>query len=77
MSEQPSSIKYRAPPVTDFDPDLLVDANEAAMILGLRQRTSVSVYRNRYADFPRPVIEKGKCVLWLRADIEAWGRGRA
>jgi predicted DNA-binding transcriptional regulator AlpA len=58
--------------VADFDPDLLVDANEAAAILGLRQRTSVSVYRNRYPDFPRPVIEKGKCVLWLRADIEAW-----
>ena len=27
-------------------------------------------------DFPEPVIEKSRCVLWLRADIEAWAKSR-
>ncbi len=54
----------------------LVDATEVAGILRLTRRTSVSVYRSRYDDFPAPVIEKSRCVLWLRADIERWAASR-
>lgn len=59
-------------------PDDLVDANEVAVMLGLASNKAVAVYRGRYDDFPAPWIVKGsgKCVLWLRADIEAWARGR-
>ena len=59
-----------------IDPVDLIDANEVAAVLGLAQRTSVAVYRSRYDSFPEPVVEKSRCVLWLRADIEAWGRER-
>ena len=60
-----------------FSSDELVDATEAAGILGLSHRNSVSVYRGRYDDFPGPVVEKGRCVLWLRSDIEAWAATRS
>lgn len=58
--------------------DDLVDASEVAGILGLSSARSVAVYRARYADFPIPAVMKasGKCVLWLRGDIEAWAKGR-
>ena len=45
-----------------------------AQALGLTHRHSVSTYRRRYADFPRPAVTRGKgrTNLWLRSDIEAW-----
>ena len=59
--------------------DDLCDAADVAAILGLSSPRSVSVYHNRYADFPTPFVQKasGKCVLWLRADIVSWASGRA
>jgi predicted DNA-binding transcriptional regulator AlpA len=59
-----------------IDPLDLIDASEAAEIIGMTNPGGVSVYRRRYSDFPAPIIEKGRCVLWLRQDIEAWARGR-
>jgi hypothetical protein len=53
----------------------LADSAEAAQIIGLASPNSVSTYRQRYEDFPVPVIEKGRCVLWLRADIVRWSAG--
>jgi len=61
---------------TKYDPADLVDASEAAVLLKLSHRNSVSVYRSRYDDFPEPVVEKGRCLLWLRADIEKWAKAR-
>jgi glutathione-regulated potassium-efflux system ancillary protein KefG len=60
------------------DPDDLVDAVTVAEILGLTSRGAVSVYRSRYDDFPAPVIDlgKGRPMLWLRADVEAWKAAR-
>lgn len=57
-----------------IDPAELIDSHEVAELLGLSSNRSVSIYRRRYPDFPEPVLEKGsgKCVLWLRADIERW-----
>lgn len=60
-----------------IDPEQLIDATETAEILGLAQRNSVSVYRHRYADFPEPIVQRGQCTLWLRADIEQWKAGRS
>ncbi len=56
----------------------LVDAHEVAEILGLAQRNSVSTYLRRYADMPRPVVERsgGRTRLWLRSDVEEWARSR-
>ena len=60
------------------DPADLVDSSEVAELLGLSSSTAVSTYRARYTDFPEPVVQKGsgKCVLWLRAEIETWGEQR-
>ena len=57
----------------------LIDAKGVARILGLAQRTSVSVYQGRYRDMPRPVIDmgRGRCKLWQRSAIEAWQRSSA
>jgi predicted DNA-binding transcriptional regulator AlpA len=55
----------------------LLDANDVAELLGLAHRQAVSTYRGRYPDFPEPIVEKARCVLWRRTDIEAWRDGRA
>ena len=52
------------------------DGTEVADLLGLAHRNSVSVYRHRHDDFPKPTVEKSRCVLWLRADIETWAKTR-
>jgi len=61
-----------------IDPDDLIDSHGIADMLGLSQRSSVSTYRARYPEFPEPVVNMGvgRCLLWLRADIEAWAKGR-
>jgi hypothetical protein len=52
----------------------LIDAHGVAEILGLNLRNTVSVYQQRYADMPRPVIDlgRGRPKLWLRPDVECW-----
>ena len=54
------------------DPADLIDAAEAAPLIGLENPKGVHVYRRRYGSFPEPVIDKGRCVLWRRQDIERW-----
>jgi glutathione-regulated potassium-efflux system ancillary protein KefG len=56
------------------DTDDLVDAHAVAELLGLAQRTSVSVYQQRYVDMPRPVIDlgTGRPRLWLRSELVSW-----
>lgn len=60
------------------DPADLIDADIVADLLGLSSRTSVSTYRKRYTDFPAPVVDMGagRCLLWLRADVDAWRAAR-
>jgi hypothetical protein len=59
-----------------IDPGDLLDSHDVAELLGLASHRAVSTYRGRYPDFPVPIVEKGagRCVLWLRADVEAWAR---
>ena len=54
----------------------LIDAHGVAEILGLSQRTSVSIYQKRYPDMPRPVVNlgSGRSLLWLRPEILRWAR---
>ena len=61
-----------------IDPDNLIDTHDVATLLGLSSRRAVSVYRSRYDDFPTPLINRGtgRCLLWLRADVERWAKGR-
>lgn len=54
------------------DPNDLVDADDVARMIGLRNANGVSVYRSRHADFPVPVVNRGKCVLWQRQQVERW-----
>jgi hypothetical protein len=52
----------------------LLDAGEVAELLGLASGNVVNVYRGRYPHFPIPVLERRGFRLWLRADVESWGR---
>jgi predicted DNA-binding transcriptional regulator AlpA len=60
------------------DLDDITDAAGVAEIIGLSRGSNVSVYRNRYPDFPEPVVDlgTGRCLLWLRSDIQTWKRAR-
>jgi predicted DNA-binding transcriptional regulator AlpA len=60
------------------DSDDLVGAAEVADILKLSHANSVTTYLNRYADFPRPVVElpKSKVRLWKRSEIRQWASDR-
>jgi predicted DNA-binding transcriptional regulator AlpA len=58
------------------DLDDLVSAVEVANTLGLANRNAVYVYRGRYSDFPEPVLQHGRCLLWLRSEIVTWQRRR-
>jgi predicted DNA-binding transcriptional regulator AlpA len=57
----------------------LVDLAGVAVDAGLAGPAipnAVSVYARRYPTFPAPALSKGRCVLWLRSDVEAWSRAR-
>ena len=58
------------------DPDDLIGPEAVAPIIGLTNPRGVSVYRKR-PGFPAPVVDRGRCVLWLHADIEAWAAARS
>jgi len=61
--------------VPTVDPGELIGPEEVAGIIGLTNRRGVSVYRKR-PGFPEPVVDRARCALWLRADIEAWAANR-
>lgn len=56
------------------DPEDLTDAAGIAEILGLANRTSVSVYQRRYPAMPRPVVDlgPGRTKLWSRSAVASW-----
>ena len=58
--------------------DDLIDARQVADMLGLAQRNTVSLYQRRYDDMPKPVVDlgRGRCKMWLRAEIQEWQRVR-
>lgn len=58
------------------DLDDITDTTGVAEILGLSHRSTVRQYRARHDDFPAPVLDlgAGRCLLWLRSDVEEWRR---
>lgn len=52
--------------------DDIIDAQGVADLIGLTHRNGVYTYRTRYPDFPAPVLQHGRCLLWLRQDIIRW-----
>lgn len=56
------------------DVDDLIDSAEVARICGLGNRNSVRIYRERYPDFPTPVVElgEGRCLIFLRPEVDEW-----
>jgi glutathione-regulated potassium-efflux system ancillary protein KefG len=60
------------------DTDELIDAQAVADLLGLAQRNTVSLYQRRYSDMPRPVVDlgRGRCKMWLRAEVAEWNDKR-
>jgi predicted DNA-binding transcriptional regulator AlpA len=60
------------------DVDDLIDSAEVARICGLGNRNSVRTYRTRYDDFPDPVVDlgEGRCLLFLRPEVEDWNDKR-
>lgn len=67
-----SSTVVAVPSVDTTD---LIGPDEVAAIIGLTNKRGVSVYRRR-PGFPEPVIDRARCVLWLRTDVEAWAATR-
>lgn len=61
---------------TSVDPEDLIDAAAVAEVLGLANRTSVSVYQRRYPGMPRPVVDLGprRTKLWSKKAITSWAR---
>jgi predicted DNA-binding transcriptional regulator AlpA len=58
----------------ELDVGDLLDTTEVAAVLGLSNWRGVHVYRRRYEDFPTPIIERGRCLLWQRSEVEKWAR---
>lgn len=54
----------------------LLEVKEVADVLGISP-SSVYVYRHRYPDFPAPVRQGGRCLMWHRSDITRWKRSRS
>jgi hypothetical protein len=56
-----------------IDPDDQLSPPEVAERMGLSSADALSVYQNRYEDFPAPIVDKGRYIkLWLVQDIDAF-----
>ncbi len=54
--------------------DDLVGAAEIADRLGLSHPQNVSVWRRRHPDFPQPIAQLQKALIWDWRDVERWVR---
>jgi hypothetical protein len=70
------SMATMLPMTQQLDPADLIDAAGVAEVLGLANRTSVSVYQRRYRTMPGPVIDlgRGRTKLWSKTAVAAWTR---
>ena len=57
-----------------LDIDQLVGAAEIAERLGLKTRQSIHVWRQRYPDFPEPVLKLSMGNVWNWPDVERWAK---
>ena len=56
------------------DAEDLIDAAGIAARLGLAQPQTVHLWRRRYEDFPEPVAELTRVLVWNWSQVEAWAR---
>ena len=56
--------------------DRLVGAAEIAERVGATRHQAVRTWRQRYADFPEPVVMLRRVILWNWPEVEAWARAR-
>lgn len=54
--------------------DQLVGAAEIAERVGATRPQAVHTWRQRYADFPEPVVTLRRVILWHWPDVEKWAR---
>jgi predicted DNA-binding transcriptional regulator AlpA len=61
-----------------IDPDDLIDSSDMADLLGLSSARAVYVYQSRYAEMPKPVVDRGRnrARLWLKSDVILWMESR-
>jgi hypothetical protein len=57
-----------------LDVEQLVGASEIAKRLGVKQRQAVHVWRQRYPDFPEPVLRLDMGLVWNWPEVERWAR---
>jgi hypothetical protein len=57
-----------------LDVDELVGATEIAERLGLAQPQTVHSWRQRYPDFPSPVVTLKQALVWYWPDVARWAR---
>jgi hypothetical protein len=56
------------------DVDDLIDAAGIAARLDLAQPQTVHLWRRRYPDFPEPVAELTRVLVWHWPDVARWAR---
>lgn len=56
------------------DVNELVGTGEIAERLGLARPETVHNWRNRYADFPKPIARISHTHVWAWSDVERWAR---
>jgi predicted DNA-binding transcriptional regulator AlpA len=57
-----------------LDVDQLVGAREIADRLHVAGRQTVQFWRDRYDDFPKPVVSRERAVLWYWPDVQEWAK---
>ena len=56
------------------DSDDLIDAVGIADRLGLAQPQTVHLWRKRYSDFPSPVAEFTRLLVWDWSEVRQWAQ---
>lgn len=57
-----------------IDADNLVGAAEIAERCGVKRPQVVHDWRSRYEDFPEPVAQLRRALVWNWPDVERWAR---
>jgi hypothetical protein len=69
---QPDNVRYHMGRKVDVDQ--LIGADGIAERLHLSRAQVVHVWRARHDDFPTPVYQRGRAILWYWPDVERWAR---
>jgi len=54
------------------DVDDLVGAAEIAERLGVARSQTIHVWRSRYPDFPKPVVQLQQALVFSWSEVQAW-----